>query len=69
MSDREFEFAAKRLTDNETFKEAHDKCRARLVDRLLKAKTPEERDEKWREIDALERVWTLLAIEGQKAKT
>ncbi len=67
MNDREFQFAARTLVGSETYKEAHAKARGNLVERLLKAKTPEEREEKWRDIDALERVWTLLAIEGQKA--
>jgi hypothetical protein len=62
-----FQYAAKTLVASETYKEAHAEARRHLVDRLLKAKTPEEREEKWRDIDALERVWTLLAIEGQKA--
>lgn len=68
MTDREFMFAAKTLTNSETYKEAHARMRAHLVDRLLKAKTPEEREEKWREIDSLERLWTLLAITGQQAE-
>ena len=68
MTDREFQFAAKRLMDSETYKEAREKVHARLVQRLLKATTQEDREEKWRDIDALERVWTLLAIEGQKAE-
>ena len=68
MTDREFMFAAKTLTNSETYKEAHDRFKAHLVDRLLKAKTPEERDEKWRDIDALERVWVFLAITGQQAE-
>jgi hypothetical protein len=67
LTEREFQFAARTLVASETYKEAHGKAREHLVDRLLKAKTPEEREEKWRDIDALERVWTLLAIEGQKA--
>ncbi len=67
MTEREFQFAARTLVNSETYKEAHGKVREQLVNRLLKAKTPEEREEKWRDIDALERVWTLLAIEGQKA--
>ena len=68
MTEREFQFAAKRLVDSDTFKEAHDRARAHLVDRLLSATTPEDREERWRDIDALKRVWTLLAIAGQQAK-
>ena len=65
---KEFQYAARTLVGSETYKAAHEKARANLVDRLLKAKTPEERDEKWRDIDALERVWTLLAIEAGQAE-
>lgn len=68
MTEREFQFAAKRLMDSETFKEAREKAHAHLVQRLLKATTQVDREEKWREIDALERVWTLLAIAGQQAE-
>lgn len=68
MTEREFQFAAKRLMDSETFKEAHDRVRGGLVDRLLKATTPEDREERWRDIDALERVWKALAIAGHKAE-
>lgn len=68
MTDREFQFAAKRFVDSETYKEARDRFKAHLVDRLLKAKTPEEREERWRDIDAFERMWTYLAVTGQQAE-
>ena len=67
MTDKGLQHAARVLVASETYREATDKVIANAVDRLLNAKTPEERETKWQEYAALKRVREFLAIEAQKA--
>ena len=69
MTDRELFFAAKRLANDETFNTAADKVQSALLKGLLTAATPEDRESKFQEYDALRRVRELLkklALEAEK---
>jgi hypothetical protein len=62
-----FSFACKRLANDETYRDATERVMAAAVARLLNARTPEEREERWHEHAALKRLREFIAIEAQKA--
>ena len=69
MTDRELFFAAKRLANDEIFNMAADKVQSAVLKDLLTAATPEDRESKFQEYDALRRVRELLkklALEAEK---
>lgn len=53
-------FAAKNVTKDEIVNQAIDAVSAALVQRILTAKTPEDRESKFQEWDAHNRVWDFL---------
>jgi hypothetical protein len=57
------------LAHDTTFKAAVDHLIDRATKEVLDAKTPEEREEKWRTYDALRRVSGLIAIWAAEART
>lgn len=68
MITREQAFAAKRLVDDETFTQAIGVVQARANKDLLTAKTPEEREQKFQEYDALRRVVSFLEKQAHEVK-
>lgn len=66
---KDFQFAAKRLVNDETAKGARDVILGVLVKQLLSATTPEDREQKFQEYKSLERIWGFLekqAVEADK---
>lgn len=69
MDSKQLAFAAKNLAKDETIIQGVEIVSAALVQSLLKAKTPEEREQKFQEYEALKRVWDFLkklALEADK---
>ena len=66
---RETRMRAKALLSDETYKSAVAALKERANKELLNAKTPEEREEKWRDYQALSRVMVEVAKWAAEAKT
>jgi hypothetical protein len=69
MNERDFFFAAKRLVNDETFNSAADMIQTVQLKALLTATTPEDRESRFQEYDALKRVREFLkkqAVEADK---
>lgn len=67
--DKRLAHAAKTLANNDTFNEATDIVLGLFVKDLLAAKTPEDRERKFQEYEALRRVREVLgklALEADK---
>lgn len=65
---RDLCFSAKRLTNDETFTQAMDLVSAALLKQLLTAKTPEDRESKFQEYDALRRTRDFLGKLAHEAE-
>lgn len=56
------------LRTDRTFNDAVEMLKSRAVKALLSAKTPEDREEKWRDYDAFERVVRLVGVWAEEAR-
>lgn len=68
MDKKQLAYAAKNLTKDETFNQSADILLGALVQSLLAAKTPEDRERKFQEYEALKRVRDFLGKLALEAK-
>lgn len=69
QADKDRNARALALEHDTTFTAAVDYLKDRAAKEVLNAKTPEEREEKWRAYDALRRVTGQIAIWAAEART